>query len=296
MRKPPVWVDGEFVDWEDATVHVLSHSLQRGSTVFESLSCQDTPNGPAIFRLDAHVDRFLQSGRLTGMSIPFSRDELIEATKETVRCSGLSRCCVRPLAYYVGEEIEVVPKHSTVQVIIAVASPIKVPDTLRAKISSFRKLHPDTVPVAAKVAANYLCAMLAKREALENGFDEAILLDCGGNVAEGPTDSLFVVKDGVVKTAPLGTVLAGITRDSVMCIARDMGYPVQEITMPAADLYDADELFITSTGVGVVPVVQLDESEIGGGQPGRIGQVLRQSHSDAACGKSPQYDAWLAYV
>ena len=296
MGKPRVWVDGDFVDWEDATVHVLSHSLQRGSTVFESLSCQDTPKGPAIFRLDAHVDRFLQSARLTGMSMPFSRDELIEATKETVRASGLSRCCVRPLAYYVGEEIEVVPKHSTVQVIIAVASPIEVPDTLRAKISSFRKLHPDTVPVAAKVAGNYLCAMLAKREALANGFDEAILLDCGGNVAEGPTDSLFLVKDGVVKTAPLGTVLAGITRDSVMCIARDMGYNVEEITMPAPDLYDADELFITSTGVGVVPVVQLDDQQIGDGQPGKFSQALRQAHSDSASGRNPEYDAWLTYV
>ena len=296
MRKPPVWIDGEFVDWESATVHVLSHSLQRGSTMFESLSCQDTPNGPAIFRLDEHVDRFLQSARLTRMSIPFSRDELIEATKETVRGSGLSRCCVRPLACYVGEEIEVVPKHSAVQVIIAVAPPIEVPDTFRARISSFKKLHPDTAPVAAKVAGNYLCAMLAKREALEDGFDEAILLDCGGNVAEGPTDSLFLVKDGVVKTAPLGTVLAGITRDSVICIARDMGYNVEETSMPAANLYDADEVFVPGTGIGVVPVVQVDDGEIAGGQPGKISQVLRQAYSDVASGKNPEYDAWLTYV
>jgi len=296
MKNRKVWIDGEFVDWDGATVHVLSHSLQRGSTVFESLSCEDTPKGPAIFRLDAHMDRFLQSARLTGMTIPFSPGQLIEAAKETVRRSGLSRCCIRPLAYYVGEELEVVPKHSTVQVIIAVASPIEVPDTLRAKISSFRKLHPDTVPVAAKVAGNYLCAMLAKREALEDGFDEAILLDCAGNVAEGPTDSLFVVKDGVVKTAPLGTVLAGITRDSVICIARDMGYNVEEMPTSAAELYEADEVFITSTGVGVVPVVQLDDREIGAGQPGKISQALRQAYSDAATGKNPQYDAWLAYV
>ena len=296
MNKPQVWIDGEFVDWERATVHVLSHSLQRGSTVFESLSCEDTPKGPGIFRLDAHVDRFLRSARLTRMDMPFSRSELIDATKETVRRSGLSRCCIRPLAYYVGEEVEVVPKHSIVQVIIAAAAPIKVPDMFRAKVSSFRKLHPDTVPVAAKVAGNYLSAMLAKLEAIEEGFDEAILLDCAGNVAEGPTDSLFIVKDGVVKTAPLGTVLAGITRDSVMCIARGMGYNVEQITMPAADLYDADELFITSTGVGVVPVVQVDDQQIGGGQPGQISQVLRQAYSDAAGGRSPEYDAWLAYV
>ncbi len=296
MGKRRVWVDGELLEWDHATVHVLSHSLQRGSTVFESLSCQDTPKGPAIFRLDAHVDRFLESARLTRMSIPFSRDELIEATEVTVRCSGLSRCCIRPLAYYVGEELEVVPKRSSVQVIIAVASPIEVPDMLRAKISSFRKLHPDTVPVAAKVAGNYLCAMLAKMEALEEGFGEAVLLDCAGNVAEGPTDSLFVVKHCVVKTAPLGTVLAGITRDSVMCIARDMGYRVGEMPMSAAELYDADEVFITSTGVGVVPVVQLDDREIGGGQPGEISQTLRRAYSDAAGGRSPKYDAWLTYV
>jgi branched-chain amino acid aminotransferase len=230
------------------------------------------------------------------MSIPFSCDELIEATKETVKASGLSRCCIRPLAYYVGEELEVVPKHSSVQVIIAVASPIEMPGALRTRISSFRKLHPDTVPVAAKVAGNYLCAMLAKWEALEEGFDESILLDCAGNVAEGPTDSLFVVKDNVVKTAPLGAVLAGITRDSVMCVARDMGYLVEEITVSAAELYDADEVFITSTGVGVVPVVQLDDQEVGGGQPGKISQTLRKAYSDAAGGRSPQYDAWLAYV
>ena len=296
MKNRQVWIDGEFVDWDGATVHVLSHSLQRGSTVFESLSCKDTSKGPAIFRLDAHMDRFLESARLTRMSIPFSPGQLIDATKETVRRNGLSPCCIRPLAYYVGEELEVVPKQSTVQVIIAVASPLEVPDTLRAKISSFRKLHPDTVPVAAKVAGNYLCAMLAKREALEDGFDEAILLDCAGNVAEGPTDSLFVVKDGVVRTAPLGTVLAGITRDSVMRIARDMGYNVEEVPMSAAELYDADEVFVTGTGIGAVPVVQVDDREIGGGQPGKVSQALRQAYSDVATGRNPKYDAWLTYV
>jgi len=296
MTKPQIWMNGEFVDWDSATVHILSHSLQRGSTVFESLSCEETPKGPAIFRLDAHIDRFLESGALTGMRIPFSRNELIEGTINTVRRSGLRRCCIRPLAFYVGEELEVVPKQSTVQVTIAVAPPIPAPETFRAKVSSFRKLHPDTVPVAAKVAGNYLSAMLAKREALDEGYDEAILLDCAGSVAEGPTESLFIVRDGVVKTAQLGTVLAGITRDSVMRIARDAGYRVEETTIPAAELYEAEELFVTGTGAGVLPIVHLDDSPVSGGQPGEITKSLRKKYSDAATGRNPEYESWLAYV
>jgi branched-chain amino acid aminotransferase len=296
MVKPEVWMNGELVNWDSATVHVLSHSLQRGSTVFESLACEETAKGPAIFRLDAHTDRFLESAALTRMRIPFSRDELIEGTIETVRGSGFRRCCIRPLAFYVGEELEVVPKRSTVQVIIAVAPPLQVPERLRAKVSSFRKLHPDTVPVAAKVAGNYLSAMLAKREALDEGFDEAILLDCAGNVAECPTESLFIVKNGTVKTARLGTVLAGITRDSVLHIASDVGYRVEETTIPAAELYEADELFITGTGAGVVPIVQLDEAPVSAGQPGEITESLRKEYSDAAYGRNPEYESWLTYV
>jgi branched-chain amino acid aminotransferase len=296
MAKPQIWMNGEFVEWDAATVHVLSHSLQRGSTVFESLSCQETTKGPAICRLDAHIDRFLESGALTGMRIPFSREELIEGTIETVRRSGIRRCCIRPLAFYVGEELEVVPKRSTVQVTIAVASPIPVPDRFRAKVSSFRKLHPDTVPVAAKVAGNYLSAMLAKREALDEGFDEAILLDCAGNVAEGPTESLFIVHDGTVKTARLGTVLAGITRDSVIRIASDVGYRVEETTIPAAELYEGDELFVTGTGAGVVPIVQLDDSPVSAGEPGEITESLRKEYADAASGRNPEYESWLTYV
>ncbi|MCK5557079.1 MAG: branched-chain amino acid transaminase [Candidatus Hydrogenedentes bacterium] len=296
MNKPEIWVDGKFVGWERATVHVLSHSLQRGSTVFESLSCEQTARGPAIFRLDAHVDRFLESARLTKMHVPFSRGELIEATKETVRRSGCTRCCIRPLAYYVGEELEVVPKQSAVQVIIAVAPPIDARDKFRVKVSSVKKLHPDTVPVAAKVAANYLSGMLAKREALDDGFDEAILLDCGGNVAEGPTESLFIVKHGAIKTVPLGTVLAGITRDSVMQIATDIGYRVTETNISVAELYDADEIFVAGTGAGVVPVVQLDDREIGRGQPGEIALRLRAAYSDAVTGNNAKYDGWLTYV
>ena len=296
MRKPHIWIDGRFAHWKRATVHVLSHSLQRGSTIFESLSCEETPMGPAIFRLDAHVNRFLESARLTRMSIPFSRDELMEAAKATVRRSGLRQCCIRPLAYYVGEELGVVPELSAVQVIIAVAPPIEVPDRFRVKVSSFRKLHPDTVPVGAKVAGNYLSAMLAKREALDEGFNEAILLDCAGNVAEGPTESLFIVKGGAVKTASLGTVLSGITRDSVICIARDMGYDLEETTISVAELLDADEVFVTGTGAGVVPVVQIDDRSVGAGSPGDVARALREAHSDAAHGRLAKYAHWLTYV
>jgi branched-chain amino acid aminotransferase len=296
MNKPEIWVDGEFVEWGRATVHVLSHSLQRGSTVFESLNCRDTAKGPAIFRLDAHFDRFLESGRLTKMQIPFSRDELMEAAKETVRRSGYTRCCIRPLAYYADEELQVVPKQSVVQVIIAVAPPIEPADTVRAKVSSIKKLHPDTVPVAAKVAANYLSSMLAKREAIEDGFDEAILLDSVGNVAECPTESLFIVKDGAVKTAPLGTVLAGITRDSVIQVASDIGCHVAETTIFVDELHDADEIFLTCTSGGAVPIVQLDDRQVSNGQTGEITLALGAAYLDAATGKNSKYGKWLTYV
>jgi branched-chain amino acid aminotransferase len=296
MNKPDIWVDGEFVEWERATVHILSHSLQRGSTVFESVNCRETAKGSAIFRLDAHVDRFLESGRLTMMQIPFSRDELIEAVKETVRRSGYTSCCIRPLAFYAGEELQVVPEQSAVQVVIAVAPPIHAPDALRAKVSSVKKPHPESVPVAAKVAGNYLSSMLAKREALDEGFDEAILIDSFGNVAESPTKSLFIVKGGAVKTAPLGTVLAGITRDSVIQVAGDGGYRVAETTISVDDLYDADEIFLTCTSAGVVSIVQLDDREVGQGQPGDTTLSLGAAYSDAATGKNLKYAHWLTYV
>jgi len=296
MDKPAIWVDGNYVEWDRATVHVLSHSLQRGSTVFESLNCRETAKGPAVFRLDLHVDRFLESARLTKMHVPFSHEELFEAVKETVRRSGYTRCCIRPLAYYAGEELQVVPKQSAVQVIIAVAPPIEPPDAVRAKVSSIRKLHPDTAPVAAKVAANYLSSMLAKREAIEDGFDEAILLDSVGNVAECPTESLFIVKDGAVKTASLGTVLAGITRDSVIQVARDIGYHVAETTISVDELRDADEIFLTCTSGGAVPIVQLDNREVGRGQAGEITLALGTAYLDAATGKNPKYEHWLTYI
>jgi branched-chain amino acid aminotransferase len=296
MNKPEIWVDGKFVEWDRVTVHVLSHSVQRGSTVFESLNCRETAKGPAIFRLEAHVDRFLESARLTKMHMPFSHEELVEAAKETVRRSGHTRCCIRPLAYYAGEELQVVPKQSAVQVIIAVAPPIEPPDKVRAKISSIRKLHPDTAPVAAKVAANYLSGMLAKREAIESGFDDAILLDSLGNVAECPTESLFIVKDGAVKTAPLGTVLAGITRDSVIQVAGDIGYHVAERAIPVDKLHNADEIFLTCTSGGAAPIVQLDDREVSGGQAGEITLALGAAYLDAATGKNPKYEHWLTYI
>ena len=296
MNKPEIWVDGKFVEWGRATVHVLSHSLQRGSTVFESLNCRETDKGPAIFRLDAHVDRFVESARLTKMQIPFSREELVEATTETVKRSGCTRCCIRPLAYYAGEELQVVPKQSAVQVIIAVAPPLEPPDAVRAKVSSVRKLHPDTAPVAAKVAGNYLSSMLAKREAIEDGFDDAILLDSLGNVAECPTESLFIVKDGAVKTPPLGTVLAGITRDSVIQVAADIGCQVAETTISVDELHHADEIFLTCTSGGAVPIVQLDGREVGNGQVGETTLSLGTAYLNAATGKNPKYEHWLTYV
>ena len=296
MNKPAIWVDGKFIEWDRVTVHVLSHSLQRGSTVFESLNCRETAQGPAIFRLDAHVDRFLESARLTKMRMPFSREELVEAAKETVRRSGYTRCCIRPLAYYAGEELQVVPKQSAVQVIIAGAPPIEPPDAVCARISSIKKLHPDTAPVAAKVAGNYLSSMLAKREAIEDGFDEAILLDGFGNVAEGPTESLFMVKGGAVKTPPLGTVLAGITRNSVIQVASDIGYQVAETTISVDELQDADEIFITCTSGGAVPIRQLDDREVGTGQAGEITLALGAAYLDAATGKNPEYEHWLTYI
>src|SRR6266567_896747 len=278
-----IWMDGELVPWDEARVHVLTHSLHYGSGVFEGIRTYAAADGPAVFRLTDHIQRLLDSATLIMMQIPFSRDELVEACKETVRVNGLDSCYVRPLAYLGYGEMGVNPLACPVNVSIAVwpwgtyLGDEGLRHGVRMKISSWRRMDPNINPVAAKGTGIYINSSLAKIEAVKAGYDEAILLNTQGFVAECTGENLFIVKDGVLLTPPLSSgALGGITRASVMTIARDLGYEVREENLLRHDLYLADEAFLTGTAAEVVPIREVDDRMIG--DPGEMTRKLQETY------------------
>jgi branched-chain amino acid aminotransferase len=296
-----IWMDGELVPWDEARVHVLTHSLHYGSGVFEGIRTYAAADGPAVFRLTDHIQRLHDSAKLIMMTIPYTRDELVDACKLTVRESGLDSCYVRPIAYLGYGEIGLNPLPCEVNVSIAVwpwgayLGEESLEAGVRVKVSSWRRMDPNINPVAAKGTGIYINSSLAKVEAVQSGYDEAILLNTQGFVAECTGENLFIVKDGVVITPPLSSgALAGITRDSVMTIARDLGYPVKEEQLLRHDLYLADEAFLTGTAAEVVPIRSVDDREIG--NRGEITRSLQQTYFAAVRGEMERYKDWLEYV
>ena len=296
-----IWMDGELVPWDEARVHVLTHSLHYGSGVFEGIRTYAAADGPAVFRLTDHIQRLFDSAKLVMMTIPYTRDEIVDACKLTVRESGLASCYVRPIAYLGYGEIGLNPLPCEVNVSIAVwpwgsyLGEESLEAGVRMKVSSWRRMDPNINPVAAKGTGIYINSSLAKVEAVQSGYDEAILLNTQGFVAECTGENLFIVKDGVLSTPPLSSgALAGITRDSVMTIARDLGIPVQEQQLLRHDLYLADEAFLTGTAAEVVPIRSVDDREIG--NRGEITRVLQQTYFAAVRGEVEQYKDWLEYV
>jgi branched-chain amino acid aminotransferase len=278
-----IWMDGELVPWDEARVHVLTHSLHYGSGVFEGIRTYAAADGPAVFRLTDHIQRLHDSAKLIMMTIPYSREELVDACKLTVRQSGLDSCYVRPIAYLGYGEIGLNPLPCEVNVSIAVwpwgsyLGEESLEAGVRMKVSSWRRMDPNINPVAAKGTGIYINSSLAKVEAVQSGYDEAILLNTQGFVAECTGENLFIVKDGVLITPPLSSgALAGITRDSVMTIARDHGYPVKEEQLLRHDLYLADEAFLTGTAAEVVPIRSVDDREIG--NRGEITRTLQETY------------------
>ena len=296
-----IWMDGELVPWDEARVHVLVHGLHYGSGVFEGIRTYAAVDGPAVFRLTDHIQRLLDSAKLLMMQVPFDRDELVEACKLTVRENKMDSCYVRPLVYLGYGEIGLNPLPCPVNVSIAVwpwgayLGEESLEAGVRVKVSSWRRMDPNVNPVAAKGTGIYINSSLAKVEAVQSGYDEAILLNSHGQVAECTGENIFIVKDGVLLTPPLSSgALGGFTRDSIMTIARDAGVPVEERILLRHDLYLADEAFLTGTAAEVVPIREVDGRIIG--PRGPITQQLQSTYLDAVRGKVDRYKDWLEYV
>jgi branched-chain amino acid aminotransferase len=296
-----IWMDGTLVPWRDATVHVLTHSLHYGSGVFEGIRAYPTTRGPAVFRLTDHMRRLHQSASLLHVDLPYSVAELVEATKETIRANRLDSCYIRPIAYLGYGEMGLNPLPCQVNVSIAVwpwgsyLGDEGVQHGVRMKISTWRRMDPNINPVAAKGTGIYINSSLAKVEALRGGYDEAILLNPAGTVAEATGENVFVVKNGVLVTPPLHAgALEGITRDAVMVIARDLGYEVREQQLLRTDLYLADEAFLCGTAAEIVPIREIDDHEVG--EPGEVTRKIQETYFATVRGQVEKYADWLEYA
>ncbi len=296
-----VWMNGELVEWDKATVHVLSHALHYGTGVFEGIRCYETPKGPAVFRLEDHMKRLVNSGRIFMMEIPYSVEELVAATHETIKRNGLQSCYVRPIAFRGYGEIGVNPEANPIDVAIAVWSwgaylgEDALTNGVRMTISSWRRHDPNIIPPAAKVTGAYINSVAAKQEAVHKGFDEAIMLNTQGYVAEATGENIFVVNDGEITTPLLSSgALGGITRDTVMTIAADLGTPVKEGLIARSDLYTADEIFLCGTAAEVTPVREIDGRMIG--DPGPVSMEIQQKFFAAVRGEDEKYGHWLDLV
>jgi branched-chain amino acid aminotransferase len=298
-----IWMDGKLVEWEHATVHVLTHGLHYGSGVFEGIRTYDTKKGPAVFRLTDHIRRLFRSAHVYHMDIPFSPDELVEAAKETVRVNGLRECYVRPMAYRGYAEMGLNPLPAPVNVSIAVwkwglyLGEESRETGVRAKISSWKRLDHNILPPGVKATGQYINSSLAKIEALKGGYDEAIMLNMAGFVTDGSGENVFVIKDGVFLTPPFQAgCLDGITRDSVMTIARDLGYEVVERNLSRLDLYTADEAFFTGTAAEVAPIREVDDRSVGSNGRGPVTKEIQETFLAAVHGEIDKYQRWLDLV
>jgi branched-chain amino acid aminotransferase len=298
-----IWMDGELVAWQDAKIHVLSHALHYGSGVFEGIRAYATTRGPAVWHLDAHLDRMFASGAIFHMDLPYSKVELIQATKDVIRANALDSCYVRPIAFRGYGEMGVNPLLAPVNVVIAVwpwgayLGEDAIEQGVRVKVSSWKRADQNTLPSAAKASGGYLVSILAKVESLKAGYDEAILLNHEGFIAEGSGENIFVVKDGVLATPPTSvSALGGITRSSVVQIARDLGYDVVERNLVRTDLYLADEVFFTGTAAELTPIREVDDRTVGAGHRGPVTKELQDAFFSATRGEDPRYAGWLTYV
>ena len=296
-----VWMNGELVDWNNATVHVLTHALHYGSGVFEGVRCYRTERGPAVFRLRDHYERMERSAKIFQMEIPYSVDELMRATFDVINANDLQECYVRPLAYRgFGGEMGVNPAANPVEVSIAVwewgayLGDDATTQGVRVTFSSWRRGDPNIIPPTAKATGAYINASMAKLEATQAGFDEAIMLNPHGRVAEATGQNLFLVRNGEILTPPIHDgPLPGITRDSVMKIARDQGTPVHEVSLNRTDLYTADELFFTGSATEVIPIREVDGRHF---EPGPITQALQQRYTEIVHGRDEKYLDWLDFA
>jgi branched-chain amino acid aminotransferase len=295
---PKIWMNGELVDWEAANVHILTHTLHYGTGVFEGIRAYETADGPGIFRLTEHIERLFRSAAILMMDMPYTVEELVEATKETVRSTGLPGCYIRPIAYYGYGEMGLNTLPCSVDVSIACwpwgayLGDDAVSKGVRMKISSWTRHDHNTMPPASKTTGNYVNSSLAKVEALKAGYDEAIMLNKTGLVSECTGENIFVVRHGRIITPPLSAgALEGITQDSVTTIARDHGYEVVEGELTRSDLYIADEMFVVGTAAEVSTVNSVDDRPIP--CPGPISQLIADEYGKAVRGQTEKYRSWV---
>jgi branched-chain amino acid aminotransferase len=297
-----IWQDGKLVPWREATTHVLTHSLHYGLSIFEGVRAYKTEIGTAIFRLQAHTDRLFNSAKIYMMDMPYSKEQLMEAQKEVVRANKLESCYLRPIAYYGSEKMGVSPIGAKVHVAIAAwpwgayLGEEGLTKGIRVKTSSFARHHVNVTMARAKVASTYANSILANVEATKDGYDEALLLDVEGYVAEGAGENIYIVRDGAIATPELTSALDGITWRSVQQICADLNIPVHTRKLTRDDIYIADEAFFTGTAAEVTPIRELDRRPIGSGTRGPITEKIQTAFFDIVNGRNPKYHHWLAKV
>ncbi len=296
-----IWFNGRLVDWDDAKVHVLAHGLHYGTGVFEGIRCYATADGPAVFRLDAHLDRFFQSAELYELEIPYSKDALSEATLELIRANRLESAYLRPLAYFDAATLSVWTRECPVGVAIAGfptgSYHANAAQGVRVTISSVRKFDNAAIPAWGKACGQYINSVRAVQEAQRKGFDEALLLNSQGEVAEGSGENLFLVRDGAIVTNDRdASILMGVTRASILEIANDMGIPSRVAPISVEDVYHADELFFSGTAVEVTPIREVDGHVISQGKPGPVTQRIQTAFNAIVRGKKAEYRRWLTYA
>jgi branched-chain amino acid aminotransferase len=297
-----IWYDGKLVPWRDATTHVLTHSLHYGMGVFEGVRAYKTESGTAIFRLQEHTDRLFNSAHIFQMAMPFDKATINEAHKDVLRANNLESGYLRPLAFYGSEKLGVSPKGAKVHVIVAAwpwgayLGEEGLERGIRVKTSSFTRHHVNISMVRAKACGHYINSILANNEATNDGYDEAMLLDPEGYVAEGAGENLFIVKKGKIYTPDLTSCLEGITRATILELAAELGIPVLEKRITRDEVYACDEAFFTGTAAEVTPIRELDNRQIGAGKRGPITAQLQQKYFDVVYGRSPAHNDWLAYI
>ena len=302
-RDGKIWMDGQLVEWRDAKIHVLTHTLHYGCGAFEGVRAYNTVNGTAIFRLDDHTERLFNSSKILRMKLPFSKEELNEAQKAVVRANKLESCYLRPLTWIGDKKLGVSPKGNDIHVMVAAwgwgayLGEDGMARGIRVKTSSYARHHVNITMTQAKAVSNYTNSILANTEATDDGYDEALLLDTAGFVSEGSGENVFIIKDGVVYTPDLSAgALKGITRDTVFHICRDLGLEVVQKRITRDEVYIADEAFFTGTAAEVTPIRELDRIEIGAGTRGPITEKIQSAFFDIVNGRNPKYAHWLSLV
>jgi branched-chain amino acid aminotransferase len=297
-----IWMDGKMIAWRDANIHVLTHSLHYGMSIFEGVRAYKTIDGTAIFRLKEHTQRFFNSAKIFQMRLAFSPEDLMQAQKDVVRHNNLEACYLRPIAWLGSEKMGVAASGNTVHVAIAAwpwgayLGEEAITNGIRVKTSSFTRHHVNVSMVRAKASGYYINSILANSEATADGYDEALLLDTDGYVSEGSGENVFMVRNGVLYTPDVASCLDGITRDSILTIAKNEGIEVKEKRITRDEMYCADEAFFSGTAAEVTPIRELDQRVIGNGTRGPITEKLQSIFFDVLTGKNPKYSAWLAKI